>query len=483
MGIPSLTGLELTAGAIIGGCRIDRKIGRGAMGAVFECRQLSLDRRVAVKIFARAGDDPGERLRVQFIQEARLSAKLNHPNIVQVFDVGIDGEIHFIVMEYVEGVTLKEVLVGQPRLAIGTLLHVATQIARGLAAAHEAKIIHRDIKPENILLTARGDAKIADFGAGGFMMSADATSEKRGIIGTPAYLAPEVLLGEPVEGRADVYALGLLLYGAAAGAHPFPHKDMKRMLQAQVHDPVPPLINLRPELPPDLAKLIQRLCAKKPHERCSSQELLEILEEHGEWGRETGSARATAPSAALVASASAAASASASKSESASASVAPSASPPGSAAPPGPKKSILDVGLRRERSGPAQAPRAEKGTAPPSGAPGPKKDPFNLSNSPKTDPRLEELFIRARFQLMKKDLRGAEHGFRAALVIDPVNDTALLGLARLYTEQSRFPEAIEELRKAMELGRVEPRRILDAPHFQALKGNKEFICLMARHPG
>jgi len=363
-------------------------------------------------------------------------------------------------------------------------VHIATQIARGLAAAHEATIIHRDIKPENILLTARGEAKIADFGAGGFMMSGDATSEKRGIIGTPAYLAPEVLLGEPVEGRADVYALGLLLYTAAAGAHPFPHKEMKRMLQAQVRDPVPPLIKQRPEMHPGFAALIDRLCAKKPHERCSSQELLEILEEHREWGRETGSARAAAPStpaaAAVTATASGTKSAATSASESASQS--PSATVATPAAPQGPKKSILEVGLRRERAGPVLAPRTEKPPQATSGPPAPKRDPFNLSSASKIDPRLEELFIKARFQLMKKDWRGAEEGFRAALLIEPDNDTALLGLARLYTEQARFPEAIEELRKAMDQGRVEPRRILDSPHFQPLKANKEFICLMARHP-
>src|SRR6266545_3889855 len=156
---------SIEVGDAIGGCRIVRLIGHGGMGAVYEAQQVSLERRVAVKVIKHPKMIGHEAIRERLIREARLAAKLNHPNIVQVFDVGNDGPVQFIIMEFLEGITFKELLAKESKLPVGRLVQIAAQITRGLAAAHAERVVHRDIKPENILITSTGVVKITDFGA------------------------------------------------------------------------------------------------------------------------------------------------------------------------------------------------------------------------------------------------------------------------------------------------------------------------------
>ncbi|MBI4586783.1 MAG: protein kinase [Planctomycetes bacterium] len=437
-------------GSSIGGCRIVRLIGRGGMGAVYEAQQVALERRVAIKVLRLdigAGD---ESLREQFLKEARLAAMLNHPNIVQIFNVGRENDVDYIVMEYVEGVTFKELLAKQPKFPFARLARIAQKVARGLAAAHKERIVHRDIKPENIMVTAAGEIKITDFGAASLAVNVE--NPKENIIGTPLYLAPEVILRQPIDGRADIYALGLMLYAAAAGAHPIAAKSIKLILKAQLYEPLPPLKDLRPELPGRFVKLMETLCAKRPHERCTSEELLKVLESNPDWEKESGEG--------LLSEAPAGPGAAADLSKPAEEG----------------KKSILHARLLITRDG-------EKAAAP---APPRSNEAAGARNqvkaggaAPKTDPRLNELCVQARFQLMKRSLKKAEELFNQALSLDPQSETALLGLARLCTDAGRADEAIAHLRQVLQKGNCDPKVILDSSHFSALKDHKEFRALLA----
>lgn len=449
--------LNLKLGETIGGCRLERFIGRGAMGEVYEARQVSLDRRVALKVAApSAADESGAR----FLKEARLAARLNHPNIVQIFDVGQENErgLLYMILEFVDGVTLKEVLARDEKCPIDRLYRVALKAARGLAVAHREHIVHRDIKPENIMLTSYGDMKITDFGAASLLVGDD--EAEGNLVGTPMYMAPEVILRSSSDGRADVYALGLILYETASGRRPFPYKQVKEILRAQLGQNLDPLEPQRSELDPAFAQLIERLCAKKPHERHSSEDLVEILEAHREWEKEWSPPQPTRTAASGEV----------------------SSLPPGPDAPAG---GILNAPLRIERRShreevetlaremsvleeqkkKAEARRAREREA---------------AARRESDPRVGKLCILARFQLMKKNWEQAESLLEEALRLEPNNEEALLSLARLLTDRNRYDEATAVLRKIVEGGNVDTRKILDSHHFDALRQHREFRRLMAK---
>jgi serine/threonine-protein kinase len=363
---------------------------------------------------------------------------------------------------------------------------VAIKVARGLAVAHREHIVHRDIKPDNILLTSGGEVKIADFGAASFLLAEKGPREK--LIGTPAYMAPEVIMNEPSDGRADVYALGLLIHTAAAGAHPFPFREMENMLRAQVHTDPPPLRELRPAVHRLFADLVKRLCSKKPHQRPSAEELVGILEAHPEWAKEavdgrTGARPVREPGEVKVL----------------------RARPIPPVVPvdrekteligePVKKASILGANLRKENRPESPVTAPEAGSPPPVEDPGECKlrlkeerrpaEPEPRAGEPggmATDPRVNELCVQARFLLMKKDARQAEYRYREALELDGRCEAALLGLARILTESGRHDEAVGVIRQALESGRIATRRILEFHHFQPLKALKEFRRLMAKH--
>jgi tRNA A-37 threonylcarbamoyl transferase component Bud32 len=515
----SSTGTDI--GEVLGGCILVHLIGKGAMGAVYEARQVSLERRVAVKVHRLSKSADQELTGNLFVKEARLVARLNHPNIVQIFDVGRQGDLLYMIMEYVEGVTLKDLMAGQGPFPIERLFRIARKVARGLAAAHRENIVHRDIKPENVLLTSSGEVKIADFGAASFLLGDD-DAARSCLIGTPLYMAPEVISRQPSDGRADVYALGLILYTAAAGAHPFRDPDMKAILRSQVHEPLPPLEEARPELHPDFARLIEKLCAKKPHSRHSSEELLEILEAHPEWerpqrGRLGGAAAAPAGASgpaedgteriastppigrsfrgARPAVPSAGDGPADGPSERAGGAVRGAGAPADGledhrpAGNPsevrGSLLSILGASLRSERrESPEEAEAAAvsppvEAPAPPAASAAPEPPPAGPARF--ESKAVQELCIQARFHLMKKQLDKAEALFRKALDVDPRSEEALLGLARLLTAERRSDEAVAVLRRAMSAGNVGARRILDAPHFDELRSSKAFRRLMAEH--
>lgn len=257
---------------IAGRFRIEREIGTGGMGTVYLATHLGLERPVAVKIIKRefAGDaDVADR----FLREARTMAKLRHPHAAMIFDAGNlpDGR-HFIVMEFVEGETLSQVLAREGRFSPARAVEIATQICDVLEEAHRIGIVHRDLKPSNILLGRRGVC-VLDFGVAKVLASSaesTATCASTGsgqLIGTPRYMSPEQCLGQRVGARSDLYSLGVLLYEMLAGRPPFVDPLQSALLVKQATAPAPPLPRLRQDIPRSLALAVHTMLAKRPHDR------------------------------------------------------------------------------------------------------------------------------------------------------------------------------------------------------------------------
>ena len=257
---------------IAGRFRIDYEIGRGGMGTVYRAIHLGLERPVAVKIikpeFA-ADRDVADR----FLREARTMAKLRHPHAAMIFDAGNlpDGR-HFIVMEYVEGVTLSDSLARDGRFSAERAVSIAVQVCDVLADAHHLGIIHRDLKPSNIMLNERG-ACVLDFGVAKVLATSTevtathATTGSGQIIGTPRYMSPEQCLGQRVGARSDLYSLGVVLYEMLAGRPPFIDPLPSAVLVKQATAPPPPLPQMRQDVPRGLAMVVHTLLAKRPEDR------------------------------------------------------------------------------------------------------------------------------------------------------------------------------------------------------------------------
>jgi eukaryotic-like serine/threonine-protein kinase len=256
--------------------RMDAELGRGAMGAVYRAHDTLLDRDVAVKVLSSAMWSAEGRDRL--LREARSAARLNHPNIVSVYDAGeaegpgTEGTIPFVVLELVEGPSLHQ----HPPAGLAEALDIAVQVCAALEHAHAHGLIHRDLKPENVLLAPDGLAKLNDFGLARPMasrMSSDGT-----IVGTVFYLAPELALGKEFDGRADLYALGIMLYELVTGELPFVADDPVAVISQHLYAPVVPPRAKKPDLPAGLDALIVRLMCKQPADRpASAAEVRAIL--------------------------------------------------------------------------------------------------------------------------------------------------------------------------------------------------------------
>ncbi len=261
-------------GRQVGPYRLLREIGGGGMGTVYEAEDTRLGRRVAVKVlppeFSR-----DRKAKERFLREARAAAAVDHPNLCTIHDVGESDSRLYIVLSYYEGETLRERIRRGP-LPLAEAREVAIQIARGLARAHEAGIVHRDIKPANVMLTRRGEAKILDFGIARLKGDEVSLTRTGASWGTPAYMSPEQIRGEPVDSRTDVWSLGVLLYEMVAGQRPFNGESMEAVVSAILtHEPEP----LKRGRPPDLARVVDRALAKDRAERyANAAELLADLE-------------------------------------------------------------------------------------------------------------------------------------------------------------------------------------------------------------
>ena len=246
--------------------RLEASIGTGGMAQVFRGFDTTLDRTVAIKILApQFARDPSfvERFR----REAQAAARLNHPNIVNVYDTGVDADTNYIVMEHVEGRTLAEYLSGGGRLAAVKAAEIGEKVAEALTAAHAQGVIHRDIKPANIMVTRDGRVKVMDFGIARLVAGPDTVEQTAAVLGTAAYLSPEQAQGQSVDARSDLYSLGVVLYEMLAGRPPFTGDSAMAVAYKHVQEtPLPPS-SLNPDVPPSFDAVVMRALAKNPANR------------------------------------------------------------------------------------------------------------------------------------------------------------------------------------------------------------------------
>lgn len=257
---PSIVGTDIS------GCEILNKVAEGGMGAVYKARHKALNRIVCVKILspALANDKKAVEL---FLTEARAIAELDHPNIVNVYNVGKEKGYYFIVMSYIEGQTLSMMLKKNKVLPIGLVLDLFEGVLLGLNAAHDKGIIHRDIKPSNIIVTPQGQAKLLDFGIAKKVDKEKGSTKTTELAGTAYFIAPEQALGRDLDTRADLYSIGASLYYIVTGQFPYNGKNTIDIIQKHINDPVPDPAKIRKDMPGWLSLAIQKLMSKNPDNR------------------------------------------------------------------------------------------------------------------------------------------------------------------------------------------------------------------------
>ncbi|MEK6322717.1 MAG: protein kinase [Acidobacteriota bacterium] len=268
---------SLRANTTISHYRIVSKIGAGGMGEVYLAEDTKLRRKVALKLLSAELTRNEDRLR-RFEQEAQAASALNHPNILTIYEIGLEGETHFIATEFIEGETLRD-RVAKRKNTLEETLDVAVQTASALAAAHKAGIIHRDIKPENIMLREDGYAKVLDFGLAKLIeqqapsTDTDAQTVARidtdpgTVMGTVNYMSPEQAKGKPVDARTDVFSLGVVIYEMATGRTPFQGDSSTEVLAAILDREPPPLARFEPEAPAELQRIVSKTLRKNREER------------------------------------------------------------------------------------------------------------------------------------------------------------------------------------------------------------------------
>ncbi|MGB8349715.1 MAG: serine/threonine-protein kinase, partial [Gaiella sp.] len=269
-------GRGIAAGDLVAGYQVGALAGRGGMGEVYRALDLRLERPVALKLLSeRLSDDEGFRDRL--LRESRLAASLDHPNVVPIYEAGeADGRL-FIAMRYVDGTDLKALLRREGALAPERAVAIAAQIADALDAAHGKGLVHRDVKPSNILLDQQGGrehAYLADFGLTQSVSDAGPTDGQ--LMGTVDYVAPEQIRGEQVDGRADVYALGCLLFETLTGTLPFSGASDVAVVYAHLEQEPPRASERRPGIPPALDDVLARAMAKDLGDRQPSCRALVI---------------------------------------------------------------------------------------------------------------------------------------------------------------------------------------------------------------
>ena len=258
-------------GTELAGYRIEALLGRGGMSVVYLAEDLRLKRKVALKLLAASLADD-EAFRERFLEESELAASIDHPNIVPIYEAGEAEGLLFIAMRYVEGPDLKERL-SESSLDAEHAVGLLAQVASALDAAHARGLVHRDVKPSNVLLDpgaghGGGDhAYLADFGLTKRLDEQGALAEDGQLMGTIDYVAPEQIAGDEIDGRADVYSLGCLLFECLAGEPPFPHESDVAVLFAHLEEPPPSLHERRPELPESIDPVIAGALAKDPDDR------------------------------------------------------------------------------------------------------------------------------------------------------------------------------------------------------------------------
>ncbi|MFM9150407.1 MAG: protein kinase domain-containing protein, partial [Solirubrobacterales bacterium] len=248
--------------------RLDAKLGSGGMSTVYLARDEILDRPVAVKLMHDSMASEPDQLE-RFNQEARAVAKLSNPNVVAVIDAGEDDGRPYIVFEYVEGETLKQLISRVGALETTEALAYGIEISQALEVAHERGMVHRDVKPQNVLIDSTGQAKLTDFGISRQLDEEGMTAEGK-VVGTTDYVAPEQAMGHEVDTRADIYALGVVLFEMLTGDVPFKAANQVGVAMKHVTEDLPDLQQIRPDLSATTAAVVERATAKEPADRYGS---------------------------------------------------------------------------------------------------------------------------------------------------------------------------------------------------------------------
>jgi len=294
----------------LGRYKIQGVLGQGAMGLVYDGLDPKLDRRVAIKtiLTRKLSPDAAKMATVRFQREVRAVARLNHPNVVQVYDFGTEGDLAFIVMEFIQGKELKDYFDGNEKLDLKTIFQLMIGLLDALDFAHEAGIIHRDVKPANVMVVGGNHAKLTDFGVARFTEPEGDQSEKTRagtIVGTPSYMSPEQIQGQPLDRRTDIFSAGIIFYQLLTWQKPFTGGQWELAKKIIEDDPVWPSTLV--EIKPEIDRVVARALAKQPEGRYQtarkfSEALQRILkgqqpEEPGEAVIQLKSAAAPAPAA------------------------------------------------------------------------------------------------------------------------------------------------------------------------------------------
>jgi eukaryotic-like serine/threonine-protein kinase len=257
----------------LGRYQIQGVLGKGAMGLVYDGLDPNLNRRVAIKtILTRKLDEEAARMiAVRFEREVRAVARINHRNIVQVYDFGSEGDLAYIVMEHIQGKELKDHFDANERYDLGTIFRLMAELLDALHFAHDAGVIHRDIKPANIMIDAEGHAKLTDFGVARVNEpegnQAEATKVGT-VVGTPSYMSPEQIQGQKVDHRTDIFSAGIVFYQFLTGKKPFEGTQWELAKKIIMEDPVWPSQIM--QLPPEIDRVVARALAKEPEQRYQS---------------------------------------------------------------------------------------------------------------------------------------------------------------------------------------------------------------------
>jgi serine/threonine-protein kinase len=253
----------------LGRYRIDRQLGRGAMGAVYLGHDPKIGRQVAIKTMALSQEFDGAELteaRARFFREAETAGRLQHRDIVTIFDAGEDQELAYIAMEYLKGHDLQRYTSGASLLPVPTVLRIVSRVADALAYAHSQGVVHRDIKPANVMVDPDDDSvKVTDFG---IARITDSSRTRTGmVLGTPSFMSPEQMAGRRVDGRSDLYSLGVMLFQLLVGRLPHAADSMAKLMYQIANDPAPDIRTLRPDLPETLANVVALALEKRPEVR------------------------------------------------------------------------------------------------------------------------------------------------------------------------------------------------------------------------
>jgi serine/threonine-protein kinase len=254
---------------MLGRYQLEKELGKGAMGVVYQGRDPKISRVVAIKTMALAQEFDADELadvKQRFFREAETAGRLNHPNIVTIYDAGEEQDLAYIAMEFLHGRDLVPQTKPAALLPLPATLSIVARVADALDYAHAQRVVHRDIKPANIMYEATSDqVKVTDFG---IARITDASRTKTGmVLGTPSYMSPEQLAGKKIDGRSDLFSLGVTLYQLVCGHLPFSGDSLAQLMYKITHEPPADILSIMPNLPPSLIRIIERALDKRVEQR------------------------------------------------------------------------------------------------------------------------------------------------------------------------------------------------------------------------